>query len=302
MPNLNKGVYLKKLLLCVAILGSVSLAQAADAPATAPTTKPAEDLSKVIIRVGDDVMTIGDYNNLIDSLPEQVRAMAKGPGRRGLAEKVVEVSLLSAEAKRMGLDKDPKVQMQLELARKQILTQALAEKVQSDSDEASLKKYYEEHKSDFEKVKARHILIRTAGSRMPLAPGKTELTDEQAKEKALAIRDRLVNKKEDFSAVAKAESDDLGSGAQGGDLGSFGHGRMVPPFEKAAFAAKIGEVTEPVKSEFGYHLILVDERQIPAFDAVKEEIGPKKFDDLVKKLKETQKVEIDDAFFGTAAH
>jgi peptidyl-prolyl cis-trans isomerase D len=106
-------------------------------------------------------------------------------------------------------------------------------------------KLYEEVTKDIpaveEQVWARHILIN----------------DEAV---ALAVIERLKNG-EDFGALAAELSTDTGSGAQGGDLGWFGRGAMVAPFEEAAFALKVGEISQPVKSDFGYHIIQVIARQ-----------------------------------------
>src|SRR4029079_13799707 len=88
---------------------------------------------------------------------------------------------------------------------------------------------------------------------------------------------------EDFATLAKAESDDTGSGNMGGDLNFFGHGQMVPQFEQAAFAAPVGQVTEPVKTQFGYHLILVEKHEVKTFDEVRPEIEKKIRPELAKK-------------------
>ena len=80
----------------------------------------------------------------------------------------------------------------------------------------------------------------------------------------------------DFAEIAKAKSTDTGSGAQGGDLGWFGLGVMVQPFEEAVVAAKVGEVAGPVKSDFGYHLILVKETRAaanPPLDEIRDELA-----------------------------
>jgi parvulin-like peptidyl-prolyl isomerase len=240
----------------------------------------------------------------VESLPPQVQAAARGPARRMVADKLVEVKLLAGEAQKEGLEKDPKIQAQLELQRQQVLAQAMAEKAQKTTDEAALKKQYEDKKGDFETVKARHILIHTKGAPGQLAAGKTELTDEQAKAKAEELRKRIVDKKEDFGAIAKAESDDPGSAQAGGELPPFTKGQMVPDFEKSAFSLKPGEVSEPVKTPFGYHLIQVQERKTPSFDDVKEELqaqqGPQKVEEFVKKLKAQTPVKIDESFFGPA--
>jgi len=137
------------------------------------------------------------------------------------------------------------------------------------SDE-ELQKYYDAHKSEYEEVKARHILIAFKGSPAAQA-GKKELTEDEAKAKAEAIRKEVAGGA-DFATVAKRESDDTGSGAQGGDLGSFGHGQMVPEFEKAAFEAKPGEITPVIRTQYGYHIIQVQEHNYTPFAGVKATI------------------------------
>jgi parvulin-like peptidyl-prolyl isomerase len=107
----------------------------------------------------------------------------------------------------------------------------------------------------FTKVRARHILW--------LAPASASLDEIEAqKKKALTARGRLEGGA-DFAEMAAAESEDPGSKSRGGDLGTFGRGEMVPEFERAAFEAPVGKVVGPVRSPFGWHLIIVDERVSP---------------------------------------
>jgi parvulin-like peptidyl-prolyl isomerase len=150
-------------------------------------------------------------------------------------------------------------------------------------------------------VKARHILIRMQGSRAPVRPGGKDLTDEEALAKAKEVRAKIVAGG-NFGDLAKAESDDTGSGEQGGDLGSFGHGAMVAEFEEAAFKQPVGQVSEPVKTAFGYHLILVDSRGAKSFDEVKgdisKKIGPEMAQKGVEDLKKKTTVMFDEKYFG----
>ncbi|MDM8559680.1 peptidylprolyl isomerase [Candidatus Parabeggiatoa sp. HSG14] len=126
--------------------------------------------------------------------------------------------------------------------------------VHQEIDEEMLKAHYEERKDSFttpEKWKARHILIEIGK--------KATVTDvEKAKEK---IQDLLVKIRagESFEKLAKEFSDDLGSRKEGGDLDWFGPDAMVKPFEEAVKAMKVGEVSEPVKSQFGFHIIQLDD-------------------------------------------
>jgi len=137
-------------------------------------------------------------------------------------------------------------------------------------DEATMRERYEAHKLNYtspEQRKASHILIKVAKDATPEAI-------DTAKKKAEAILLRIHNG-EDFAELAKTESDDPGSAKQGGDLGFFGKGVMDPAFEEAAFDLKKGQVSEPVRSSFGFHLIkLVDIQggETKPFEAVKASI------------------------------
>jgi peptidyl-prolyl cis-trans isomerase C len=104
-----------------------------------------------------------------------------------------------------------------------------------------------------ERVKASHILVRVQANADPAER-------EKARAKAAAILADL-NAGKDFAALAKEHSDDPGSGAQGGDLGFFQKGQMVPPFEQAAFGLQVGQTSELVTSDFGFHIIRVTDRQ-----------------------------------------
>ena len=287
----------------VLALAPMSMAQVpVTAPVAAPATVPAVDPAKVVLKFGDETMTAQQFGDLVnDVLPEQSRAMAQGPSKRMFAERIVELKLLAGEAKRQGMDKDLKVQHQMDLMREQVLAQAVLEKTQKSGDEALAKKYYEDHKTEFEQAKARHILIRSSTAPMPTPEGKKDLSDADAKKLADDIRARLL-KGEDFAAIAKAESFDTGSGARGGDLGSFPRGKMVVEFDKAAFSQKIDEFGEPVKSEYGYHIIQVQERKTQPYEEVKASLlakqGPEMVETLIESLKKSQKVEMDEAFFG----
>jgi len=86
----------------------------------------------------------------------------------------------------------------------------------------------------------------------------------------------------DFADLAKKESDDIGSGNNGGDLGTFKHGQMVPSFEEAAFKLKPGELSEPIKTQFGYHLIKVQTHDAKSFEDVRAEVEAKVKPDALK--------------------
>ncbi|OGR03064.1 MAG: hypothetical protein A2511_08570 [Deltaproteobacteria bacterium RIFOXYD12_FULL_50_9] len=162
--------------------------------------------------------------------------------------------------------------------------------------DAEVKAFYDNNPQFFQKseeVKASHILIRVPAD-------ANEDTKKEAHKKIEAIQAKL-KAGGDFATLAKEQSD-CPSKEKGGDLGSFGKGQMVPPFESAAFALKVGETSDIVATEFGYHIIKVTEKQ-PAstlnFDEVKGQIKQMLVQDkiqkeiilLVEKLKKDGKVE-----------
>ncbi len=131
-----------------------------------------------------------------------------------------------------------------------------------------------------EQVKASHILIRPAGNNG---------SKEDAKKRAEEVY-RKVQQGEDFATLAKEYSEDPGSAAKGGDLGFFPRGRMVGPFEDAAFGLKVGEVSEPVKTQFGYHIIKVTDhrdRKVQTLEEARDQIISKlKFEEASKLAEE----------------
>ncbi len=295
-----------KVFAALALLAPVSLALAQNAAAPAvPGAVPAASApvaaavspDTVVIQVGDEKLTAKQFADLLGP-----QAAALPPAHRAqVGDQIVQLMLLAQEARKRGFENDFRVHM----ATQQALAQILVENVTKPYDEATLKTMYDADKSKFEQVKARHILIRAEGSPAPAAPGTKELTDAEAKAKAVAIRDRIVNKKEDFATVAKAESDEPAAKTSGGDLGFFGRGMMSPAFEQAAFALKDGEISEPVKTQFGWHIIQTQERKTPALEEVKAEDaqrgGQKKITDLIAQLKKAGNVKLDDAFFSAPA-
>lgn len=183
--------------------------------------------------------------------------------------------------------------------KKRMVVQQLIDKEFSDKisiTDPEVKAFYDGNPQFFQKsdeVKASHILVRVAAD-------ANEATKKEAKKKVESIQSKIKSGN-DFAALAK-ELSDCPSKEKGGELGFFGRGQMVPPFEKAAFALKPGEVSDIVETEFGYHLIKVLEKK-PAstvtLDEVKGQIKQMLTQDklqkeivlMVEKLKKNAKVE-----------
>lgn len=271
-------------------------------PKAPPTVPP----DRVVLTVGDVKLTSAQFDQIIDVLPEQVRPMYRGQGRKMLADNLVKLLVLAQEARHRGLDKTDAYRTQEQFEMNNVLAGLAYAAISKDIkvDDAEVRKYYDSHLSDYQEVHARHILIRFQGSRVPVKPGEPDRTDAEALAKAQEIEKQLQGGA-DFSVVASKESDDTGSAANGGDVGFFHHGQMVPSFENAAFAMKAGEVSQPIKSEFGYHIIKVEAAKTKTFDEAKPEIEAKlKPEQAQKAMEDLQKksgVVYDPEFFGTPA-
>jgi parvulin-like peptidyl-prolyl isomerase len=277
-------------------------------PAPAPVATPAPPVAEspgdaVVLTVGTEKVTAKEFDAMIDSLPENVRAQARGPMKRSLAEQVIRVKLLASEARKRGLDKDPGVKIRMALQADSVLAGAayndMMQKVKVD--EAAERKYFEDHKKEYEKVEARHILIKFKGSPVPQREGKPELSEEQALAKVQELRKRIEGGG-DFAKLAKEESDDTGSAQNGGSLGTFGRGQMVGAFEEAAFALAAGQLSQPIKTQFGYHLIRVDKHETRSFEDVRPEIESKLKPDTarqqVEALRKDTPVVFEPNYFG----
>jgi len=184
---------------------------------------------RVVVTVGDLTITAAQFDQIIEALPEQYRSVARGSGRKQFADNVVRIAVLAQEGKRRKLDESSAYRTQSMFEDANILANMTYEEISKNAklDEADVRKYYEAHKAEFEQVRARHILIRVQGSPSPVRPGQKDLTDAEALAKAQDLRKKILAGA-DFAQLAREESDDSGSGANGGDLGSFRHGQMVP--------------------------------------------------------------------------
>jgi peptidyl-prolyl cis-trans isomerase C len=197
-----------------------------------------------------------------EAMSKELEAQGHGPSperEQAIKDELVSREVLAQAAKKRGLDKDPQVQAQMEMARQAVLVRALLDnelKAHPVSD-ADLEKQYEQFKGSMgtNEYKVRHILV-----------------DSEAEAKS--IIDQL-NKGADFAKLAKEKSKDPGSKENGGDLDWGPAGRYVKPFADAVQALPKGATTkEPVKTDFGYHVIRVDDvrpLKVPSFAEVKEQ-------------------------------
>lgn len=231
----------------------------------------------VLAKIGDKTITKTDFDRLVGYYPDARAFLEQSPQNKAtLLRRIVQAYVLADIARKAGFDKRPEIREQEELLANNFLAMQYIKIEVSDKitvTDEDVRRYYEQHQEEFrvpERVKASHILIRIAVS----AP---EDEKKKAREKAEGILKKIKGG-DDFAKLASEFSDDPGSKARGGDLGFFGRGMMAKPFEDAAFSLKPGEVSDLVETQFGYHIIKVEEKteaQTEPFETVKEKVRAK---------------------------
>lgn len=244
--------------------------------------------NKVLAVVNGSEITQADVDSTIKRFPRERQGYLETEvGRKQLLEEIISFELIYNYAKDSGMESDTKYIEQLEIAKKEILTQAAIAKTmeQVSVEDGEVEDYYNANKQNFkdpETVSAKHILVET---------------EEKAKEIKKEISSGIT-----FEDAAKKYSS-CPSKEQGGNLGKFGRGQMVPEFEEVAFGLEIGIVSDPVKTQFGYHLIKIEQKSqgtIKSFEEVKNSIKGKilqerqsfNYAQLNKDLREKYSVEI----------
>lgn len=201
--------------------------------------------NNILAKVGNTTITKQHLINIMRSLPQQqMMEFSTVEGRKKILDELVAGELFYLDAIANKLEDTEEFQHILEEAQHSLLQRFAIQKLLETAtvDEDEIKKYYEDNKEQFkaeEQVRAKHILV-------------------DSEDKAKQIKEEIEAGKS-FEEAAK-ENSTCPSKEQGGDLGFFGKGRMVPEFDKAAFELEIG-VVDIVKTQFGYHLIKVEEKQ-----------------------------------------
>jgi peptidyl-prolyl cis-trans isomerase C len=265
-------------------------AAAPQAPATtqapaAEAAKPTPPPDTVLAHVNGKEITQADVALAETDLDPQFAKLPPEQRRAAALSALIEIHVMADKAVADGIDKDPEFQRRMELLHERALHSALVDKeVAGAITDADLKKRYDEEMAKqppVNEIHARHILVKT-------------------KEEAEAIIKEL-DAGGDFEKIAKEKSTD-GAAPQGGDLGYFTEGQMVPEFSKAAFALAVGKYTEqPVQTQFGWHVIKVEDKRIkqpPSFDQVKAQLRQvvlrDKYFAMVKETRAAAKVDISD--------
>ncbi len=241
---------------------------------------------EIVAKIGDKKITVSDFKKIIiNNFDSDKQKMIENTPqiREAILNQYIQTIVVSGLAKQSGFDKKPDIKEQLEFYRENFLAneyikREVAGKITAPEDE--IKAYYDSHPDEFKKpemIRARHILVK-------VEPSASQKDKEKAKEKANNIL-KKIKAGENFEKLAEDLSDDPGSKSKGGDLGFFSRGRMVKQFEDAAFSLKPGETSGIVETQFGYHIIKVEEKKDAStepYDAVKDKISQKLIQERVK--------------------
>jgi len=201
--------------------------------------------NRVLAKVGDREITERDVDFLLQSLGPQKGMQFYSPdGRKQLLDELINQELFYLDALESGIDKDEAFVAELQQVKINLLKQYAMRKLLTPItvDPAEAKEFYEDNKASFvsqESARASHILVET---------------EEEAKNIAAEIAGGL-----DFAEAAQKYSK-CPSGGGGGDLGMFTRGKMVPEFEDVAFSMEVGAVSEPFQTQFGYHIVQLNEK------------------------------------------
>lgn len=216
---------------------------------------------KILAKVGDKEISNLDVDSAIQGLdPYQAQQFQTEEGRKYVLEDLVNQELLYMYAKDNKIDEDEAFRKEMAEIEKNVLKQYVINQILTSVQLTDEEKqaFYEANKANFsnpETVNAKHILV-------------------DSEEKANEILSQVKSGDITFEDAAKAHST-CPSKDRGGDLGSFGRGQMVPEFDSAVFAMNVGEISEPVKTQFGYHIIKLeskDEASIPAYEEIADKV------------------------------
>ncbi len=239
----------------------------------------------VLAEVSGEAITLGEFDEELSLLPEYTRNRMKSKEQKvKRLEGMIDAILLRKEAKRKGIDQDKEILRKVARYRDRLITEKLYRQIaeeRSEVTEERIKQAYEERRDQYmqkERVRVSQILIL-------VPPNAGPDKDGEAKAKADEVLQRA-RKGEDFTELAKGNSEGP-TASRGGDLGYFSRGRMVPEFEEVAFSLNPGDISDVVKTKFGYHIIKMIDRQKEeqlSLDAVRDRI--------VRQLESQQRREI----------
>jgi len=293
MATLGGALLLGTALLCLPTTMSFAqdAAPAAPAAAAAAPATPAPKPTDVVAKVGSESITEADLGYAAEDLGQQLQNVPADQQKAFLTTVLIDMKIMAQAARTAKLDGTDDYKARLAYLEDRALRRAyFDDQITKLVTPDTIKAAYDQYAKAFvpqDQIRARHILVKTQA-------------EAQDIEKQLAGGAK-------FEDIAKAKSIDTGSAANGGELGFFAKGQMVKPFEDAAFGLKVGQISDPIQTQYGWHIIQVEEigkTQPPPYEQVAQQLQQqvlfKTFDDTVAKLKQNVTVSIPDANLAAA--
>jgi peptidyl-prolyl cis-trans isomerase C len=247
---------------------------------------------KVVAVVNGETITVEDLDRLYGKLPAQMRENYENNGGKGqFLEQYINKRLLVQEAMKQNFAKDEYVAKMLADAREASIFDLYVKEVVADNviSEKDLRDYYEKNKAEYttpERIKARHIIATPLQQKVQNTTGDNAKNELEAKNKINDIYTKGNLTPATFGAAAMRFSEDA-SAPKSGDLGWFERGKMVAEFEEVAFSLKPGEISAPVKTQFGWHLIMVEAHKpasVHPFEEVRRQVQEKLLAERADKI------------------
>ena len=253
---------------------------------------------KVVMHVNGEPVTESEFNSFAMSAPEQQRSFyATKEGRRILADELVKLKTLEQEGRRLGIDDDPEVKSQVIALESQIVAGRTLEKLVKENVDQKIAAEFAKEKASAKTL--RHILLAYEGSAVPAKSGKAPAA-EQATKKATALVAQIRGGA-DFGDVARRESDDQQTAPRGGVLGAARPEQLPPNIAAVVNALKPGQISDPLKTEFGVHIFKVEEPSLEEMRPMLEQrIQREVLEETVSRLQKAATVKMEESFFGPA--
>lgn len=238
------------------------------------------DNQEILATVAGTTITNADLDEFLEKLPDDQKQFANNPYfRNQYLEQLIVIQSLCQMSADLKFDQTERYESLLKEAKRDIMARMAMEEIKASVsvDEDEVKEIYEEHKDQFKRgamVSAKHILVDNEGD-------------------CLNIMTQIKVGSKTFEEAA-AEFSTCPSKANGGDLGEFGRGQMVKEFEDAAFNAEVGELVGPVKTQFGYHLILVESKSEETVIPYEEAAEDLKKNMLLQKQQEAYAAKVEE--------
>lgn len=280
--------------LCAAALLSLPLVGA-------PLAAHAAGDDPVVLSMGHEQWTASQFKRVVADTPPQVKEAALADPA-AFAQRYADMHLLAQLAESRQLEQDPDVRQQLAWVREGVLANAakddLYRRAQVSDEEA--KRYYEAHKGDFVDYTLQHVVLRYQGSEIAARAGQKDMSGSEAKAEADQLRAQVLHGT-DFADIVQRYSDDDDSKADGGLLPETASRNLLPEIAQGIAGLKENDVSQPIRTRYGYHLVKVVKRVDNSFEDAKPHVvillKSEQVDRQIEAMKQASPAKLDAGFF-----